>query len=325
MKGTFVRDLTPEKDVLDFFLVHQKDMRFNKTGEGYLSLVLGDRTGTVDARIWDKLEQVPNFSVDDVVWVKAAVQVHRQKTQLTIRELRPVSEQEVALADYFPRSERDPEDMFRDLRILVAGMTDPHLKALLEAVLGDPDIAARFKRAPAAKSMHHAFLGGLLEHVLSLCRLANLVAGHYPQVRRDLLLAGCVLHDIGKIHELSYDRAVRYTTTGQLLGHTHIGLEIMSEKIRGLAGFPGEWKILLEHMIISHHGEYEFGAAKLPMFPEAVLLHLIDNMDAKMEAMRASLASSDPASAGEWTARCAALERSLLRTDRFLTRGKEEE
>lgn len=323
MKDTFVRDLIPPNDVLSFFLVHQKDLRFNKsTGEGYLSLLLGDRTGVVDARMWDKVEQVPDFSVDDVIWVKAAVQVYRNKTQLSIKQLRPAAEGEVVLADYFPRSERDPEEMFRELLGLVGGMSDPSLKALLQAVLADQEIAGRLKRAPAAKSMHHAFLGGLLEHVVSLCRLGDLVIQNYPQVRRDLLLAGCVLHDIGKIYELGYERGVRYTTAGQLLGHTYMSLEIMTSKIRGLPGFPAEWKVLLEHMIISHHGDYEFGAAKLPMFPEAVMLHLLDNLDAKMEAMRASL-QNDPGVEGEWTSRCPALERSLLKMDKFLARGKE--
>ncbi len=320
MKQIFVRDLIPSQNqvVTTFFVVHHKELRFKKTGEPYLTLQLGDRTGEVEAKMWDNVEQAPEFAPDDFIKVRARVEVYRNRPQLTIQKLRRLSEQEVDLADFFPRAERDPEEMFGELAALVAGLGDPHLRALLQAVLEDADIAARLKRAPAAKSMHHARLGGLLEHVLSLCRLGDLVAQNYPSVCRDLLLTGAVLHDLGKVCELGYERSFRYTTPGHLLGHMVLGLEMVQEKIRGIAGFPQELAVLVEHLIVSHHGQYEFGSPKLPMFPEALMLHYLDDLDSKMDAMRQAL-DRDASLPGDWSARCPALGRALLRVDRYLS------
>ncbi len=326
LKDIFVRDLSPNQNqvITAFFLVHHKELRFKKTGEPYLSLQLRDRTGEVDAKMWEDVEQAPEFSPDDFIKVRARVEVFRNRPQLTIQKLRRLREEEVDLDDFFPRSARDPEEMFRELGALVASLDDAHLKALLEAILADPEIAARFKRAPAAKSLHHACLGGLLEHVLSLSRLCRLVAENYPQIRRDLLLAGAILHDLGKIYELNYDRAFRYTTRGHLLGHMIIGLEVVQEKIRGLKDFPAELKALIEHLMISHHGQYEFGSPKLPMFPEALMLHYLDDLDSKMDSMRHSL-EREPSATGEWTSRCASLDRMLLRVEKYLGSSSPEE
>jgi 3'-5' exoribonuclease len=224
----------------------------------------------------------------------------------------PVPPEEADPASFLPRTAHNVEEMFGELTAMAAAIRQPHLKALLEAVLGDPEIAARFRRAPAAKSMHHACVGGLLEHVLSLARLCQGLAEHYP-VNRDLLLAGAVLHDVGKIYELSYDGAFQYTTPGKLIGHIALGLELVREKIRALPDFPAELKMLIEHMILSHHGHLEFGSPVEPSFPEAVLLHYLDDLDSKMAAMRATPAAEQD----QWTARCASLQRSLLVVDRF--------
>jgi 3'-5' exoribonuclease len=203
------------------------------------------------------------------------------------------------------------------LRALVAAMRNPHLKALLEALLDDPDIALRYRRAPAAKQIHHAYLGGLLEHVLSLCTLARMTASHYPHIDFDLLLTGVVLHDIGKIHELKYERGFSYSSDGQLLGHIHIAIRMVGDKLRELPGFPSELRSLVEHMILSHHGRLEFGSPKLPAFPEALLLHYLDDMDSKMECMRA-LIENDRQVEGCFTTYNPALERVALKKDRFL-------
>jgi 3'-5' exoribonuclease len=178
-------------------------------------------------------------------------------------------------------------------------------------------IAERYRNAPAAKSLHHAYIGGLLDHVVSLFRSCDLVCRNYPQVNRDLLLAGAFLHDIGKIHELTYNRSFSYTTRGQLLGHMIIELEMLQAKIEKLPGFPPELKTLLEHLIISHHGEYEFGSPKLPMFPEALVLHYLDDLDSKVEAMRAQF-DRDAAMEGAWTSYNASLGRPLLNSAKFL-------
>jgi 3'-5' exoribonuclease len=207
--------------------------------------------------------------------------------------------------------------MWAELRSTVAAIRNPHLKALVEALLDDPDVARRMRRAPAAKQIHHAYLGGLLEHVLSLCTLARTVAAHYPNIDCDLLLAGVVLHDIGKIYELNYERGFSYSDDGQLLGHMTIALRMVADKLRGLPDFPPSLRTLLEHMILSHHGQLEFGSPKLPQFPEALLLHYLDDLDSKMECMRA-LIENDRQVEGCFTTWSTALERSALKKDRFL-------
>ena len=227
-----------------------------------------------------------------------------------------MDDSEIEFADYFPSSKRDPEEMWTELRAIVAGFSNPHLKALLEAMLADPDIAARYRRAPAAKHIHHAFLGGLIEHVLSLCALAKLVAPHYPSVDRDLLLTGVVLHDIGKIYELNYERGFSYSNEGQLIGHIAIALRMVADKLRGLPDFPPRLRTLVEHMILSHHGHLEFGSPKVPQFPEALLLHYLDDLDSKMECMRA-LVQNDRQLDGCFTGYSASLERTVLKMDRY--------
>ena len=228
------------------------------------------------------------------------MQVYRNKTQLTIHKLRRCEDEEVDFADYFPKTSKDVESMFEELVGMADGLENPHLKELLMAILLNEDISTRFKQAPAAKSLHHAWLGGLLEHTLSLCKLCRLVSQHYEGLDYDLLLTGAVLHDIGKTQELSYARSFSYTSEGQLLGHMILELDLVNQKIAQIEEFPAELKMLIQHMIISHHGEYEFGSPKLPMFPEALVLHCLDNLDSKLEAMRMVL-KSDPNIEGEWT------------------------
>jgi 3'-5' exoribonuclease len=207
------------------------------------------------------------------------------------------------------------------LRELVCDLSNHHLRGLLNAFLDDPDIAARYRIAPAAKSIHHAFRSGLLEHVLSLCGLAKLVAPHYPSVDADLLIAGVVLHDIGKIYELTYDRSFGYSTEGQLIGHISIAMRMMSDKLREFPDFPVELRNLVEHMILSHHGLLEFGSPKVPAFPEALLLHYLDDLDSKMETMRA-LIEKDPQAEGLFTTYSSQLERVALRKSRYLSPAK---
>ena len=197
---------------------------------------------------------------------------------------------------------------------------DPWLKSLVKEFMSDEVIATAYKNAPAAKTLHHAFVGGLLDHVVSLFTVCDLAARNYPQVNRDLLLTGAFLHDIGKIHELAYQRSIAYTTKGQLLGHMIIELEMLHERIARLPGFPDELKILIEHMIISHHGQYEFGSPKLPMFPEALLLHYLDDLDSKMESMRAQFAREAELD-NPWTSYNPSLARPLLNTKKFLEKG----
>ena len=197
-------------------------------------------------------------------------------------------------------------------------MAEGPLRALLLSILEDPSIAEKYQRAPAAMSYHHAFLGGLIEHVLSLVQLGDQVCDHYEYLRRDLLLAGLVLHDLGKVEELSFSSGFRYSTRGQLLGHISMGLEMVQEKMRQIPNFPLELKSQLEHIILSHHGKLEFGSPKEPMFPEALVVHFLDEIDSKLEAMQAQYASEQDRP-GDWTARNPALRRELLKVEKAST------
>jgi 3'-5' exoribonuclease len=214
--------------------------------------------------------------------------------------------------------------MWSELRATVAGIPDAHLRALLDAFLDDPEISRRYRIAPAAKSIHHAFRAGLLEHVLSLCGLARPIVAHYNAAHEgtvdwSLMVAGIVLHDIGKIYELTYERGFSYSTEGQLIGHISIAMRMLSDKLRALPDFPNDLRNLLEHMILSHHGKLEFGSPKVPLFPEALLLHYLDDMDSKMECMRAAAEKSALAE-GLFTAWSPSLERVVLRKERYLAK-----
>jgi 3'-5' exoribonuclease len=318
MKSPYVSELEPNQVITGTFLVSHKDVRQKKTGEPYLSLTLSDRTGDLDSKMWDNAaEALSTFGRDSFVRVKGMLQVFQNRPQLTIHKIQPVPDSEIEASDYFPVSKRDRAEMFAELEGWIAGMSNPHLKGLLEAVFADPGIALAYRTAPAAKTVHHNWIGGLIEHVLSLCRLAKFAAQHYAGIDFDLLLAGVILHDLGKIHELSYARSFSYTTEGQLLGHIVIGLRMVDEKIATLPEFPASLRDLLLHMIVSHHGQLDYGSPKVPVFPEALLLHLLDNMDSKMECMRA-LIEKDQMVEGAWTGYNSALERSALKKAKFL-------
>ncbi|MBI4903003.1 MAG: HD domain-containing protein [Acidobacteria bacterium] len=317
MKSPYVTELQPGQVINTTFLVSYKDIRQKKTGEPYLSLTLTDRTGDLDAKMWDNAEEVMNtFSRDDFVKIRGLTQIHQNRLQLTVQKLQRVEESAVDAADYFPCAGRDPEEMFSELASILAGITNPHLKELADSFLSDTSITKLFKLAPAAKSMHHAYLSGLLEHVLSMANIARMVAPHY-KVDLDLLLIGVLLHDIGKIHELTYDRSFGYSIEGHLLGHMHIAIRMLDDKLRTLSGFPQHLRWLIEHMILSHHGQLEFGSPKLPQFAEALLLHHIDNLDSKMEALRYSV-EKDRSLEGFLTGYNPALERQILRKEKFL-------
>jgi 3'-5' exoribonuclease len=318
MKSPFVNELGPNQVVTSSFLVQSKEIRQKKTGEPYLSLILSDRTGELEAKMWDNVAEVMDtFERNDFVKAKGLVQIYHNRTQFTIHKMRRLDESEVDFADYFPASRRDAEEMWTELRGIVASLGDPHLKGLLTALLDDEDIARRYKIAPAAKQIHHAFLSGLMEHVLSVCGMARLAAQHYSNIDLDLLLAGVILHDIGKIYELSYDRGFGYTPEGQLLGHMMIALRMVAEKIGQVPEFPKPLRALVEHMIISHHGHLEFGSPKAPLFPEALLLHYLDDLDSKMECMRAAV-ERDRLVDGCFTSYVSSMERVLLKKSKYL-------
>lgn len=318
MKSPFIGSLVPNDVVTAQFLVLSKEIRQKKTGEHYLALHLADRTGEVEAKMWDNVSEVMHtFDRDDFVKVKGLLQLYQSRSQFTIHKLRRLEDHEVDLADYFPCSDRDPNEMFAELQQMIAGFQNQYLHALLDAVFADTGLTSLYKMAPAAKTIHHACRGGLIEHVLSLCALAKITAAHYKNIDVDLLIAGVILHDIGKVEELSFSRSFGYSADGQLLGHIILGLRLVGAKIDQVPDFPPKLRSLLEHMILSHHGELEFGSPKVPIFAEALLLHHLDNMDSKMDALRSAL-RRDQQSDGEFTGWIGPLERVLLKKERYL-------
>jgi 3'-5' exoribonuclease len=317
MKSAYVSGLSADQIVTSFFLVQAKEIRSTQEGKPYLRLELSDRTGAIEARMWDRFEEaVSEISRDDIVKVQARVVVYRNKPQLSLDKLRLATPGEIDLADYLPHTTADVEKLYEELRGHASSIGNPWLRKLVASVIEDPSIAPRLKRAPAAKMMHHAYLGGLLEHVVSLCGLCRIVAAHYGDLDVDLLLAGVILHDIGKLEELCYERAIAYTTEGQLLGHIVMELETVNRKMDAIADFPQPLKTVLQHVLISHHGQYEFGSPKLPIIREALVLHYLDDLDSKLGAVRAALA----AAGGEdgWSAFSPALGRRLLKLEEYL-------
>jgi len=318
MKSPCVGNLIPNEVATVQLLVLSKEIRQKKTGEPYLTLHLADRTGEIEAKMWDNVAEVLDaFQRDDFVKVKGLVQIYQNRVQFTVHKLRRLDDHEVDLSDYFPCSDRDPEEMFRELRGIVAAFSDSNLRALLDAVFSDAELVRLYKMAPAAKSIHHAYRGGLLEHVLSLCTLSRLVGSHYPQIDVDLLTTGAILHDVGKLEELSYARSFGYSPDGQLLGHITLGLRLLNKTFDRLPDFPPRLRTLIEHMVLSHHGELEFGSPKTPMFAEALLLHHLDNLDSKMDAVRGAI-KRDRQVEGEFTGWIAPLERVLLKKEYYL-------
>lgn len=322
MKPQFVADLQDGQAFSSTFLVREKEIRKSpRTGKSWLELSLTDRTGSISGKMWDNFEDIAKaFECDDVVQVRARVKIFNAQKELTLEQIIPLAERDYDLADFLAHTEFDVEKLFGDLRVAIAGMKNPWLKKLLEITVEDPTIAARLKRAPAAMTMHHAFIGGLLEHVVSLIGLSKGVIASYPELDPDLLLTGIVLHDIGKIDELNYARGISYSTEGRLLGHITIGALKVREKMNTIPGFPAPLATLVEHLILSHHGSLEFGSPSLPQTREAIALHFLDDMDSKMAAMRSSIDS--PAGNGDWTDRNAALRREILRTDKYLAAPK---
>ncbi len=324
MKESFIVDLAENQTIQSDFLVKEKSLRArrNNPAKTYLSVKLGDRTGELEGRVWENAEELAQqFDVHDFIRVSARVEVYQGTKQLNIRSLRPSPPLEVDPADFLPRTESDVDQIYSDLVARVERFANELLKRLLLALLEEPELALRLKRAPAAVTMHHAYVGGLLEHVASLVELAERVAAQYPDLDVELLQAGAILHDIGKVYEFDYSTGFSYTTRGRLVGHMAIGLELIREKTANIEGFPEDLRLRVEHMVLSHHGEYEFGSPVLPAFPEALTLHYLDQLDSKLQSIKSQY-QRDARLSGEWTGRNRALGRFLLKPQDTASEGK---
>jgi 3'-5' exoribonuclease len=289
-KSVYVKDIKAGDKVNDAFLAAEKNLAYSQKGSPYLNLRLKDRTGEVDGKIWENaLVWDKAFKKGDLIRIQARALSFKNTVQVSIIDLRKVDDAEVDLADYFPVARGDLSEMFAGILAYVAEVKTPCLAALLQAFFNDETLAALFRRAPAAKGFHHVYIGGLLEHTLSVVRLLDLAAGHYQGVNRDLLLTGGLLHDIGKIYEFSYERIVEYSDPGRLIGHIVMGVEMVDAKIATISGFPEQMSMELRHLILSHHGVLEYGSPKRPKTLEALIVHYMDDLDAKVNAFQETI------------------------------------
>lgn len=279
--------------IADVYLCKNKQIALTKNGKEYGNLVMQDKTGTIDAKIWDLGSPgVGEFETMDYVRVEADVTLFQNSFQLNVRRIRRAQEGEYVEADYLPMSKKDIKKMYEELLGYIRSVKNPYLQKLLCGYfVENAAFAKAFQFHSAAKTVHHGFVGGLLEHTLSVTRLCDYYAGYYPMINRDLLLTAAIFHDIGKTRELSRFPENDYTDDGQLLGHIIIGTEMVGESIRSIPGFPEKLATELKHCILAHHGELEYGSPKKPALLEALALNFADNTDAKMETMIEALRS----------------------------------
>ena len=281
----WVKDIKENDKILGCYLVKEKKVGTTRRGDPFLTLTLSDRTGEIEAKVWEGVDELSSlFHEGDVIEVGGHAGSYRGKVQITVSGLSVVNEK----ADpeiFFEASPQDPSEMMASLREILREIEDVHLKELVDSFLNDRKFVSLFKKTPAAKNFHHSYVGGLLEHTLSVCRMAGKVASHYPLLDRDLLITSAFLHDIGKMRELGFNRKIDYTDEGRLLGHVMLGAAMLEEKLHELKDFPQQLAVRLKHMILSHHGQYEFGSPKRPKFLEAFALNLIDDLDAKINGL----------------------------------------
>ena len=299
---TYVNDIKENDQVDSLFLVREKSSGVTKTGNAYLKLKLVDHSGEIEGRIWTFADAfAESFEKDDFVHVMGKAVSFQEHLQLNITHIGRVGEEEILLSDFFPFVEKDVDEMFQSLLDISRQIKNPHLSQLLQLFWEDESFMKRFRMAPASKWLHHNYLGGLLEHTLSLAQLVLKNVSHYSGLNLDLLLTGSILHDLGKVDELSYQRSFDYSDEGRLLGHIILGIEKVEDKIRQLPDFPKDLSNLLKHLLLSHHGQYIWGSPKRPMILEAVMLHYLDDMDAKMNGIQQFIKKQVP-EGSRWSA-----------------------
>jgi 3'-5' exoribonuclease len=318
----------PGETLDQVFLVREKDLRTTRSGDLFIVCTLVDKSGQLSARMWQASEAIYNsIQPDGFLHVKGRTEQYKGNLQFIIDACRPFASDKVDLGDFLAVTDRDVEQMWTELLDILRSVKDKHLRLLIKQFVEDKAMVAAYKKSPAAMQMHHAFIGGLLEHTLGVARAAVTLLPQYPKLNEDLVLTGIFLHDIGKIAELSAGTAINYTDRGQLVGHITIAALWVQDKAREVADatgepFPQETIDLLQHIILSHHGVHEFGSPKLPAIPESFFIHYLDNLDAKMW-MTTNRIESDPDPAGTFTPYVRALETRLYKRSRAL--GREED
>ena len=302
MEKLFITDLNDKQVVESTFLAKNKTLLTDKKGNKYISLYLSDKTGSMDAKIWDNIERLNNsFESGDIVEVKGQIQLYQNKKQMIIHKLNVVEGEEFEFEDYIGTVERAPEEIYQELLQIVKKIQSPHIQQLVLSTLNDPQVKEKLLTSPAAKSIHHAKVGGLVEHILSICKLMEFVGSHYKHLNLDLLIFGAVFHDLGKIWELEWTkRGIQYTDKGQLIGHLAMSSELVEKKASQIMGFPEDLKMVCKHIILSHHGKLEYGSPKVPMLLEAYVVWMIDDLDSKVDSIT-NFMKQDVSGEGDWS------------------------
>lgn len=310
----YINELHEGENIIEHYLCKSRQTMKSRNGKNYLSLKLQDKTGMVDAKVWDLNNDIQSFQENDFIKVDAFVTTFNNELQLNVKRIRRSREGEYDPADFVPSTDKNIDEMYDQLMGYIKTMKNPYLKKLLEEIfLRHPVISKEFKYHSAAKAMHHSFRGGLVEHTLSVTQLCDFLAPRYNYVNRDILVASAMLHDVGKVLELSDFPTNDYTDDGQLLGHLILGSELIRDAAAKIDGFPKRLESLMKHCMLSHHGEYEYGSPKLPSIPEAFLLHCADNLDAKTKMIEEALAADS--TQGHWAGYNRMLQRNLSRSD----------
>ena len=310
----YIEDLRENEHVVEHYLCKQKQSLKTRSGKTYLSLRLVDKTGTIDAKVWEMNNDIQSFEEGDMIKIDGNVATFQNELQLKINKLRRSREGEYIPGNYIPMTDKDIDSLYAEVQEIIQSITHPLVRQLLENILvNNKEQAEAFKTRSAAKYMHHAYMGGLLEHTLAVAQICDFMCTRYKHLNRDILMASALLHDIGKIYELSEMPINDYTDDGQMLGHIVLGSEMVAVEASKIPGFPHELASLIKHSIVAHHGEYEYGSPKLPCTAEAILLHYADNMDAKLKTFEETLDSDK--TPGPWTGYTKALNRYLRRSD----------
>ena len=313
LKGVFVADAHPGDRVTAFFIVQHKQLEpfRDRTKGEFLTLILGDRTGQLLARVWEGAPDLAaTFEEGDIVKVAGDVEEYLGRTQIIVQKLRQAADDEYDLADFLPATEKNVDEMLAVVQAAIDGIQNPQLATLVKHFYADPDFRAQLARAPAARRVHHAYLGGLLEHLADVLALCDTVLGLYPEISADLLRAGALLHDVGKLREYSWGRDIDYTDEGRLIGHIILSDEMVARAMDQQPDFPEELRLRVRHMLVSHHGRYEWGSPRRPMTLEALALHHVENLSAQLNRFKSLLAARrEPGQA--WTVYNRLLDRQL--------------
>lgn len=302
MEKQYVRDLQDKQTVDTYFLVRDKSVQVGKNGKPFMSLQVADNTGSIDGRIWDRVDELSaEFSIGDVVKIKGAIQIFQNRKQLIIHKLERMETSDFDMNIFLEKSRNNTSEMFAELYNIIKSMKNDHLRQLILSVVDDPEIKPKILVAPAAKTIHHAWIGGLLEHILSICKIMNFFATHYPFLNRDLLLFGAIFHDIGKLWELSYENGISYTDRGRLIGHMGIACELVDKKSAQILGFSDELRDICKHIIYAHHGRLEYGSPKRPKFMEAMIVAMVDDFDSKVATLDTFIRDERHNSQDKWS------------------------